>query len=46
MIVEQLSTDDVPASVIQEVGEDLGIMLGRVTEAKINANRLKNRLEN
>jgi hypothetical protein len=45
-IVEQLSVDDVPGSVIQEAGEDLGTMLGRVTEARINASRLKNRLEN
>lgn len=46
-IVEQLSVDDdVPAFVIQEAGEDLGTMLGRVTEARINASRLKNRLEN
>lgn len=45
-IVERISPEDVPSEIIQESGEDLGIILGRVLEVKINANRLKTRLEN
>ena len=45
-LVEQISPNDVPAQVIQDTGEDLGLILGRVLEAKINANQLKTRLEN
>ncbi len=44
-IVERLSPADVPPEVIREAGEDLGLILGRVLEVKINANRLKSRLE-
>lgn len=45
-IVDRISPEDVPTEIIQEAGEDLGIILGRVLEVKINANRLKTRLEN
>jgi hypothetical protein len=44
-LVEQISPNDVPAQVIQDAGEDLGLILGRVLEAKMNANQLKTRLE-
>jgi len=44
--VEELEETDVPSDLIQEVGEDLATILGQVLEAKINANRLKSRLEN
>ncbi|MFB2920324.1 MULTISPECIES: hypothetical protein [Aerosakkonema] len=45
-IVDRISPENVPNEIIQEAGEDLGIILGRVLEVKINANRLKTRLEN
>lgn len=45
-LVEQISPNDVPSQVVQDAGEDLGLILGRVLEAKINANQLKTRLEN
>jgi hypothetical protein len=44
-LVDQISANDVPAQVLQDAGEDLGLILGRVLETKINANQLKNRLE-
>lgn len=44
-LVEQISPNDVPSPVVQDAGEDLGLILGRVLEAKMNANQLKNRLE-
>lgn len=40
-----LSTANMNAEEIQEVGEELATLLGRVLEAKINVNRLKNRLD-
>ncbi|MCL1463182.1 MULTISPECIES: hypothetical protein [Argonema] len=45
-IVDRISPENVASEIIQEAGEDLGIILGRVLEVKINANRLKTRLEN
>lgn len=44
--VESISLADVTREEIQEAGEDLGNLLGRVLEVKINAIRLKSRLEN
>jgi len=44
-LVEQISPNDIPAQIIQDAGEDLGLILERVLEAKINANQLKTRLE-
>lgn len=44
-IIDRLAPDHVPAQIIQEAGEDLGFILGRVLEAKMNASQLKNRLE-
>ncbi|MBD2315058.1 restriction endonuclease subunit S [Desertifilum sp. FACHB-1129] len=44
-IIEQISYNDTPAQVLQEVGEDLGLILGRVLDAKMNVNQIKNRLE-
>lgn len=46
LTVEMIAPADVTSQEIQEVGEELGILLGRVLEVKINANRLKTRLEN
>ena len=44
-IVKRISPDDVSNEVVQDAGEDLGLMLGMVLEAKINANQFKTRLE-
>ncbi len=45
LTVEMISRADVTTEEIQEAGEDVGALLGRVLEVKINSNRLKNRLE-
>lgn len=45
-IVDRISSDDVSTEVVQDAGEDLGLILGRVLEVKMNANQLRNRLEN
>lgn len=45
-IVESVSSADTPAEIIQDRGEYLATLLGQVIEVKINANRLKTRLEN
>ena len=44
-LVEQISPNDIPVQVLQDAGEDLGLILGRVLEVKMNANQLKTRLE-
>ena len=44
--VETLSPKDVPVEVIQDAGEELGTLLGRLLEVKINVNRMKTRLDN
>lgn len=44
--VEILSPSEVTNDVIQEAGEELGTLLGKVLEVKINVNRTKTRLEN
>ncbi|MCL1466264.1 hypothetical protein [Argonema galeatum] len=44
--VESISPENVPASVIQEAGEDLAELQGRIMEAKIRVSRIVNRLEN
>ncbi|MFB2833852.1 hypothetical protein [Floridanema evergladense] len=41
-----LATDTVTNEQIQEIGEDLSELLGRVLEGKIIVNRAKNQLEN
>ncbi|GFE72012.1 hypothetical protein [Chroococcus sp. FPU101] len=43
--LEQLGATDLPLEIIQETGEDLGMILGQVLEARINVKTLKNRLE-
>ena len=43
--IEVLSPTDVPAEVIQEAGEDLGTLLGRVLETKTIVSRIIERLE-
>jgi hypothetical protein len=43
--VERVSATDVTAKEIQEAGEDLGTLLGRVLEAKISGRRLLDVLE-
>jgi hypothetical protein len=45
-IVERISPDDVQADVVQDAGEELGDLLGRVLEAKIGMERIIARLEN
>jgi len=45
-LVDRISSDDVSTEVVQDAGEDLGLILGRVLEVKMNANQLRNRLEN
>jgi hypothetical protein len=45
-IVDQISPDDVPTEVVQDAGEELGNLLGRVVEAKIGMERIIARLEN
>ncbi len=44
-LVETISPVYVPVDVIQEAGEDLGTQLGRVLEAKMEVERMLNRLE-
>lgn len=44
-IVETISVNDVTVEVIQEVGEDLETILGRVLETKIAIKRIITRLE-
>jgi hypothetical protein len=44
-IVETISSAKVTAEEIQEAGEDLSTILGRVLEVKVNASRTKTRLE-
>lgn len=44
IIVDNISVEAIP-SVIQEAGEDLGIILARSIEAKVNVSRIKKRLE-
>ncbi len=45
-LVDRISSDDVSTEVVQDAGEDLGLILGRVLEVKMNANQLRNRLDN
>lgn len=40
--LEQLDTANIPLEIIQETGEDLGMILGQVLEARINVKTLKN----
>ena len=44
-ILEQLSANDVTLTEIQEAGEDLGAILGRVLETKIRVERIIDRWE-
>lgn len=44
--VDNISPADVPAEIIQETGEGLAELLGRILEVKINVNRIKTRLAN
>lgn len=44
--VEIMSPQNVTEQEIQEMGEQLGNLLGRVLEVKINSRQLKNRLDN
>jgi hypothetical protein len=46
MIVEKISDSDVTDLEIQEAGEDLGILLGQVIEAKIGVRIIVERLHN
>ncbi|MFB2895894.1 hypothetical protein ACE1CI_23540 [Aerosakkonemataceae cyanobacterium BLCC-F50] len=45
-IVEKISNSDVTDLEIQEVGEELGTLLGQVVEAKIGIRRIVERLQN
>ena len=45
-IVERISPDHVRTEVVQDAGEELGDLLGRVLEAKIGMERIIDRLEN
>jgi hypothetical protein len=44
IIVDNISVEIIPSK-IQEAGEDLGIILGRSIEAKVNVSRIRKRLE-
>lgn len=44
-IVSQISPAGVPDKIITEAGEELGAILGRVLEAKINASSIKRQWE-
>ncbi len=44
-ISETLSPNDIPDELIQEAGEDLGLLLGRVLETKVAVQNIINRLE-
>ena len=43
--LEQLDKKNISPEMLQEAGEDLGLILGQVIEAKINVSMLKQRLE-
>ncbi len=43
--VETISPPDIPSEIVQETGEGLGTLLGRVVEVRLRAERLTNRLE-
>lgn len=45
VIVESISSVNVPAQVVQQAGEDLGTLLGRTLEAKIGVRQISTRLE-
>ena len=44
--VEDISADDVLPEIVQETGEDLATLLGRVVEVRISVSRIKDRLSN
>ncbi len=44
-IATRLRVSEVGSEVIQEAGEELGDMLGRILEARINASDIRARLE-
>ncbi len=44
VLVQRISPDDVPAEVVRDAVEDLGLILGKAIEVKMNANRIKTRL--
>ena len=44
--IETVSTTDVPTEVVQDAGEELATLLGRVLEAKIDARQIIIRLQN
>ena len=46
IILAAISTDEVTATEIQEIGEELGTLLGQVLETKIEVRRIITRLEN
>lgn len=43
--IETISPDNVPVEVIQESGEDLGTLLGRIVEAKLRVSQISKFLE-
>lgn len=43
--VETVSATDVPAEVVEDAGEELATLLGRVLEVKIDARRIITRLQ-
>ena len=45
-IVERISPNNVQTEIVQDAGEELGDLLGRVLEAKIGMERIIARLEN
>jgi hypothetical protein len=44
-IMETIAPRDIPNQIIQEAGEDLGSLLGKVLEVKLKVRRLMARLE-
>lgn len=46
IILAAISTDEVTATEIQEIGEELGTLLGQVLETKIEVRRIITRLQN
>lgn len=46
VLIQRITPEDVPTEVVQDAVEDLGLILGKIIEVKMNANSIKARLNN
>lgn len=44
VLVQRISPEDVPVEVVRDTVEDLGLILGKAIEVKMNVNSIKTRL--